>query len=158
MLSRRGFLSVAGASAAVLFVAPDLAGLPRGGTAVYGVKITVFRSPSCSCCADWITHLTTNGFDVDARSVDDVDPIKREHNVPEKLWSCHTAVVGRYVIEGHVPADVIRQLLADRPNFAGLAVAGMPMGAPGMEHGDHSEPYDVVSFTCCGETKVYARR
>lgn len=159
MLSRRSFLSLAGGSLATLVFTQDL--LASGDTShamARGTKITVYRSASCGCCADWVSHLAKNGFQVDSRLVEDVDPVKREHNVPEKLWSCHTAIVGSYVIEGHVPADVISLLLAEHPAVAGLAVPGMPMGAPGMEHGDHKAPYDVLSFTCCGDTKVYAKR
>lgn len=159
MLSRRGFLSFTGVSAAALVMSRDLLALPTPGrVAARATKVTVYRSKSCNCCADWIAHLTKNGFDVDERLVDDVDPIKREHNVPDKLWSCHTALVGSYVVEGHVPADVMRKMITERPSIAGLAVPGMPMGAPGMEHGDHKERYDVLAFTCCGDTKVYATR
>ena len=159
MISRRGFLSFTGVSAAALVMSRDLLALPtESRVAARATKITVYRSKSCNCCADWIAHLTKNGFDVDERLVDDVDPIKREHNVPDKLWSCHTALVGSYVVEGHVPADVIRKMITEHPSIAGLAVPGMPMGAPGMEHGDHKERYDVIAFTCCGDTKVYATR
>ena len=99
-------------------------------------------------------HLDASGFQVTKELVMDVTPHKRKFFVPEHLWSCHTAIVDGYVFEGHVPADVIRKVLADRPAFAGVAVPGMPSGAPGME-GNIVDKYDVISFTRSGETLVY---
>jgi len=120
--------------------------------------ILVYASPSCGCCDAWIKHLEANGFLVKKESVSDVTPIKQKYGVPKHLWSCHTAIVNGYVFEGHVPADLIRKVLADRPAFAGLAVPGMPNGAPGME-GATKDRYDVISFArSTGETKVYAVR
>lgn len=119
--------------------------------------ILVYASPSCGCCDKWMKHLEANGFLVSKELVSDVTPLKQKYGVPQDLRSCHTAIVDGYVIEGHVPADVIRKMLADRPAFAGLAVPGMPNGAPGME-GATTDRYDVISFTRTGETKVYAVR
>ena len=93
------------------------------------------------------------------RDLDDLAPVKRKLGVPEALESCHTAVVEQYVIEGHVPADVIDQLLRERPKVAGLAVPGMPAGSPGMESpGQKPERYDVIAFDTRGTTRVFARR
>jgi len=89
--------------------------------------------------------------------VDDVSPIKRKRGVPEKLWSCHTALVGDYTVEGHVPADLIHKMLDKRLPIAGLAAPGMPNGAPGME-GPTKDRYDVISFTHAGRTEVFAAR
>jgi hypothetical protein len=154
MISRRNFLSVAGGGAAVLLVSRDLfaSGVTRG------TKAVVYLSPSCGCCAKWVKHMETSGFDVEVRKLDDVNPVKREHKVPEQLWSCHTALVGGYVVEGHVPADLVTRLLRVRSAVAGLAVAGMPTGAPGMEMEGRKDAYDVVEFTHLGETKVFAKR
>lgn len=107
--------------------------------------VTVYKSPSCGCCTGWVEHLQANGFDVDVRD-GAVNPIKARLGVPERLWSCHTGVVGGYAIEGHVPAEDIHRLLAERPQAKGLAVPGMPVGSPGMEQGDQREPYEVVLF------------
>ena len=86
-----------------------------------------------------------------------MDEIKNQYNVPQELESCHTAIVDGYVIEGHVPATEILRLLSDRPNVLGIAVAGMPVGSPGMEiDGFDTEPYDVVTFDQTGEIKIYA--
>ena len=90
------------------------------------------------------------------QDLDDLGPIKRKLGVPERLESCHTAVVEQYVIEGHVPADVIDRLLRERPAVAGLAVAGMPIGAPGMEVGTTVHPYDVMAFDGQGRAQVFA--
>lgn len=158
MVSRRQFLTIAGGGAAALALASRNLGALASAVARPGAeKVLVYLTPSCECCAKWVDHLKGAGFEVDTKPVADVDPIKREHNIPEKLWSCHTAMVGPYALEGHVPASAIQRLLRERPVVAGIAVAGMPMGSPGMEHGDHKEPFDVMSFTCCGDIKVFAK-
>jgi len=106
-----------------------------------------------------VGHLRDKGFKVDARDVVDLDAVKRKHGVPEALESCHTALVDGYVLEGHVPADVIGQLLRERPKLAGLAVPGMPAGSPGTESpGRKAERYDVIAFDARGTTRVFARR
>jgi hypothetical protein len=106
-----------------------------------------------------VDHLRGHGFKVDARDVTDIDAVKRKHGVPGKLGSCHTGLVDGYVIEGHVPADVIDQLLRERPAVAGLAVPGMPIGSAGMEvPGQKPERYDVIAFDARGGTRVFARR
>src|SRR6185312_3895017 len=97
--------------------------------------VTVYKDPGCECCTRWCKHLAENGFVVQPRDVADVDAIKRTMHVPEALQSCHTAVVGRYVIEGHVPADLVKKVLAEKPAILGLAAPGMPVGSPGMEEG-----------------------
>ena len=104
-------------------------------------------------------HLRKHGFTIDARDVADVDAVKRKHGVPATLHSCHTALVDGYIIEGHVPADVIDQLLRERPKVVGLAVPGMPPGSPGMESpSQRAQPYDVIAFDGRGSTRVYTRR
>ena len=104
-------------------------------------------------------HLREKGFKVDARDVTDLNAVKRKHGVPTALESCHTGLVDGYVIEGHVPADVIDQLLRERPKVVGLAVPGMPLGSPGMESpGAKAERYDVIAFDTRGATRVFARR
>jgi hypothetical protein len=106
-----------------------------------------------------VDHLREKGFTVDGRDVSDLTPVKRKHGVPERLESCHTGVIDGYVVEGHVPADVIDQLLRERPKVAGLAVPGMPMGSPGMESpSQKAERYDVIGFDARGGTRVFARR
>jgi hypothetical protein len=106
-----------------------------------------------------VDHLRKGGFPVDPRDVVDVAAVKRKHGVPAALESCHTALVDGYVVEGHVPADVIDQLLGERPKVAGLAVPGMPLGSPGMEApGQKPQAYEVLAFDGRGGTRVYARR
>ncbi|HEX6439636.1 MAG TPA: DUF411 domain-containing protein [Candidatus Binatia bacterium] len=103
--------------------------------------------------------MQSNGFKVEKKSLNDKQllDVKIKNKVPEKLYSCHTALVEGYVIEGHVPADLIQRLLKERPAVAGLAVPGMPVGSPGME-GANPQPYEVISFDKAGRTFVYARR
>jgi hypothetical protein len=106
-----------------------------------------------------VGHLRAAGFPVKEQNVDALGPIKQRFGVPAALQSCHTAVVEPYVIEGHVPADLIQRLLRDRPAVVGLAVPGMPVGAPGMEApGRPAERYDVLTFDKSGRTTVFARR
>jgi hypothetical protein len=106
-----------------------------------------------------VGHLRAAGFSVQAEAVTDLAAIKRRHRVPADLQSCHTALVNGYVIEGHVPADVVDRLLAERPQVAGLAVPGMPIGSPGMEvAGRPAERYRVMSFEAGGARRVFARR
>jgi hypothetical protein len=104
-------------------------------------------------------HLQTNGFPVRTVDMDDLTPIKARHGVPTALHSCHTALVEGYVVEGHVPADLIDRLLRERPRIAGIAVPGMPLGSPGMESpGRRAEPYKVIAFDGKGGTSVFATR
>lgn len=112
--------------------------------------ITVYRSPTCGCCKAWIDHLKTNGFRVEDIVTADVGVKKDELGLPTQLASCHTAVVKDYVIEGHVPANDIKQLLTQKPAIAGLAVPGMPAGSPGMEMGGQQDPFDVIAFDEAG--------
>lgn len=120
-------------------------------------EVTVYKSPTCGCCAKWVTHLRESGFPVKVEEQVNVNPVKRQMGVPENLASCHTAVVEDYVVEGHVPAQDIKQLLQEKPTFRGLSVPGMPIGSPGMERGDYVEPYSVVGFTPEGDTTVVAQ-
>jgi hypothetical protein len=106
-----------------------------------------------------VGHLRANGYPVKEENVSDITPIKRRYGVPERLEACHTALAEGYVVEGHVPADLIDRLLRERPEATGLAVPGMPAGAPGMESpGQESERYQVLIFDRAGKTEVYATR
>ncbi len=120
-------------------------------------KMTVYKSPTCGCCAKWVEHIKKAGFAVTVKDMPNVGEVKYARGVPAELASCHTAVVGNYVIEGHVPADVVQKLLKEKPAVAGLAVGGMPMGSPGME-GSYTDRYDVVAFDKNGNKRVYASR
>ena len=134
-------LPVAGTS-----MATDDAGLP---------SVLVYKTPSCGCCNGWVEHLRAAGFQVDTRNVRDLMSIKRDGGVPVAMSSCHTALVDGYVVEGHVPIAQVQRMLAERPDIAGIAVPGMPMGSPGME-GPNAKPYQVLSFDNQGNAAVYA--
>ena len=129
------------------------AGAPAAAAA--GDVITVYKSPDCGCCIRWIGHLQANGFKVDARDVEDLQPIRRQFGVSAEIEACHTALIDGYVIEGHVPAADIRRLLKERPKVTGLTVPDMPVGSPGME-GPNPEPYDVLTFEPNGRTRVFS--
>lgn len=122
-----------------------------------GTLVTLYKNPTCSCCADWAEHMRANGFRVDVREGGDLTAAKDRLRVPPGLASCHTAEVGGYALEGHVPADVVVRLLDERPEVAGLAVPGMPAGVPGMP-GEGFGSYDVLAFEADGATRVYASR
>jgi len=118
--------------------------------------ITVYKSPTCGCCSKWVRHLQDNGFEVKAIDRNDMNSVKSQSGIPRQLASCHTAIVGGYVIEGHVPAADIKRLLKERPAVTGLTVPGMPMGSPGME-GPRQDRYNVLTFTKSGDSAVFSR-
>lgn len=118
-------------------------------------QIRVVRSPDCGCCGAWIAHLEENGFTVEDVLSTDVEATKDQYAIPSNLRSCHTGFIAGYVIEGHVPAADIIRLLEERPNAAGLAVPGMPLGSPGMEMGDRTDAYDVILWSGT-ETAVFS--
>ena len=133
-------------------------------TAAFGISaqgrqpvVAVYKSPTCGCCSKWVDHLRSHGFEVRATNTEDVDALKTKHAVPRQARSCHTALVGGYVVEGHVPAADIQRLLKERPAIAGIAVPGMPIGSPGMEvPGTKPQSFSVLSFTKDGSTRVFA--
>jgi len=116
--------------------------------------VTVYKSPTCGCCKGWVSHLRANGFKVNAIDTNDVEKHKKVSGLPQKLYACHTAHVGGYVIEGHVPASAIKRLLAEKPAVTGLAVPGMPAGSPGM--GGKKVRFPVLTFDEAGKTTIYS--
>ncbi len=120
--------------------------------------MVVHKSPTCGCCSSWVEHMQKAGFKVESRNVDDMSPVKARVGVPFGKGSCHTAEVGGYFIEGHVPAEDVKRLLAEHPDAKGLTVPGMPAGSPGMELPDGSvHPYVVELVARDGTTSVFAR-
>lgn len=120
-------------------------------------SIQVYRDPTCGCCGLWVEHLRKAGFAATVTEVGDIGAIKTKYGVPPRVSSCHTAVVGNYVLEGHVPAEDVRRLLQERPDIAGIGVPGMPIGSPGMEvAGMKPQAYDVLAFDKKGATRVFA--
>ncbi|MDD9923641.1 MAG: DUF411 domain-containing protein [Boseongicola sp.] len=126
------------------------------GPAYAAAEFTVYKSPWCGCCSKWVDHLQANGHMVTTKDIENLDTIKKMAGVPERLQSCHTAIVDGYVVEGHVPAKDITRLLAERPKAKGLAVPGMPAGSPGME-GSAPDKYDVMLFKTDGSADVFSR-
>jgi len=143
----------------VLGVAAAAVGVGRFAVArpVPGPEVVVYKSPSCGCCKKWVEHLQTAGFRVTVHDTSTLAGVMAQYGVPRKLTACHTAVVDGYVVEGHVPADVIQRLLKERPEIAGVAVPGMPAGAPGMES-DTPARYYILTFDKNGTTSVYGAR
>lgn len=122
------------------------------------IPISVYKTASCGCCRLWVDHMKSHGFDPKVQDVENIGALKLKLGVREAIASCHTAEVGGYVIEGHVPADVVHRLLKERPKVAGITVPGMPAGSPGMEVPGRKDPYAILTFTSDGKTAVYERR
>lgn len=118
--------------------------------------VEVYKSAQCGCCKAWAEHLQNNGFTVILHDVDDVSAARKKLGMPNQFGSCHTAKVGQYLVEGHVPATDIKQLLKEHPKSIGLAVPSMPPGSPGME-GDRRVPYDTLLVSTDGTATVFAR-
>lgn len=144
-MKRRVLLTALGA-AAIAAVSPLLA----------ATSIQVYKNPDCGCCAAWVEHLKAAGFAVQVTEVPDTGVPRKRLGMPDKFGSCHTATVERYVLEGHVPAADIKRLLATRPTALGLAVPGMPAGAPGMEVGSHKEAFKVLLVSRAGTESVFS--
>jgi len=117
--------------------------------------VEMTKRANCGCCTAWAEHLRAEGFEVRITESDELWNVKRRAGIPKSLDACHTAKVGGYIVEGHVPASDIKRLLSERPDVKGIAVPGMPIGSPGMEAGDRTEPYNVLSFDANGRTEVF---
>jgi hypothetical protein len=130
--------------------------LTASSTLLAAPVISVYKSPTCGCCNDWVDHLKDNGFEVKTYDSNNMGDIKQRLGVTPQLASCHTAMVDGYVLEGHVPAKDIKRLLEQRPKVTGLTVPGMPMGSPGME-GHRVDKYDVLTFDKAKNTEVFSR-
>ena len=132
-----------------------LPAIPAVGNAVLP-PVEVFKSPTCECCGAWVEHLRAAGFVVKVTNVGDTTAARKRFGMPDTFGSCHTATVGGYVVEGHVPAADVKRLLSSRPSALGLSVPGMVPGSPGMEVGDRRDPYDVFIVDRSGRASVYA--
>ena len=137
--------------AAVVSSSPPLA------TGVDTATLVVYKEATCPCCNAWVDYMRSNGFRVVTYNVTDLDAVKQKHNIASNLQSCHTTEVGGYFVEGHVPVDLVRKLLAERPRIAGITVPGMPVGSPGMEVGP-PEAYDILSVDSAGRTAIFGSK
>ena len=150
-LSRRHLLMAALPLTGATLLAPRLV---RAAT---GTPIEVWKDPSCGCCHDWIAHMEANGFHFTVHDTGN-NAVRARLGLPQKLGSCHTALVGGYLVEGHVPASDVRALLQQKPKALGLAVPGMPVGSPGMDgavYGNRRDPYDVLLVARDGGTRIF---
>ena len=166
-LSRRRFLGTALAGAATIalgsreLVAQAQQASSQRKTLPAGIPkaITIYKDPNCGCCTEWVKHVQASGFDATVRDTPDMTAVKASLGVPATLHSCHTAKVGAYVVEGHVPADlIVRMLQEKKTDVRGLAVPCMPAGSPGMEMGSRKDKYDVMQFDKAGKARVFASR
>ena len=145
-ISRRSALSVLLGSVAAVAAAPA------------SPLLTIYKTPACGCCTTWGGRMKAAGFRrIQVVNVEDTTPIRRRHGMPDAYASCHTGYIEGYALEGHVPPTDVRTLLRNRPRAAGLAVAGMPLGSPGMEAGAHREPFQTLLVRKDGKVAVFAR-
>jgi hypothetical protein len=157
MISRRSFVGQAAGLGLALTGGKSLwAAMPGAGA---DPTMTIYMSPTCGCCAKWVDHVKAAGFKTVVHEEEDMDTVKESLGVPRDMRSCHTAQVDKYLIEGHVPAEDVRKLLAQKPKAAGLAAPGMPASSPGMAlPGEPHEPFDVLLFQRDGKSEVFAHR
>jgi hypothetical protein len=134
-----------------------IASQPAQPTGADTSTLVVYKESTCPCCNAWVDYMRDNGFRVVTYNVTDLDAVKQKHDIAGNLQSCHTTEVGGYYVEGHVPVDMVRKLLAERPPIAGIAVPGMPVGSPGMEVGP-PEPYDILSVDSAGRTAIFGSK
>ena len=121
-------------------------------------RMTVYKTPTCGCCGAWVDHMREAGFVLDVHDMNDLGPVKQRLGVPYTKGSCHTAEVGGYLVEGHIPAADIKRLLEEKPDARGLVLPGMPLGSPGMEVPDgHQQPYTVELVHHDGTTEPFAQ-
>ena len=138
--------------------APGAAGANPAATGTTATPVEIWKDPSCGCCHDWIEHMQAHGFSFTVHDTGN-NAVRAQLGLPQQLGSCHTALVGGYLIEGHVPASDVRALLKQKPKALGLAVPGMPVGSPGMDgavYGNRRDPYDVLLVARGGGTKVFS--
>jgi len=150
-------ITFAASTIAVLALGLGVAAQQKAATPA-ATKVTVYKTSSCGCCRLWVDHMKSNGFDVQAMDVSaaDVRSVSKAAGLKDEDTSCHTAKIGAYLVEGHVPADDIKRMLKEKPAIAGLSAPGMPQGSPGMEQGV-KEPYDVIAFKKDGTSTVFAK-
>jgi hypothetical protein len=146
-MKRRTLLSLAAAAAAASLPSFARASLPQ---------VEVYKNPDCGCCGAWVEHLKAAGFPVKVHETPDTSAVRKRHGIPDAFGSCHTGVVAGYALEGHVPADDVKRLLASKPVAAGLSVPGMPVGSPGMEAGARKDPFQVLLIDKAGRSSVFA--
>lgn len=149
------FPGLAAAVMALVASAGCVAETPQETALADAATLVVHHDPNCGCCGKWIEHMEQHGFAVEAILETDMNAVKREMGVPEHLPSCHTATIGGYVIEGHVPAADVQRLLEERSDAKGLSVPGMPLGSPGMEYDNRRHAYDVMLFDDSGNASVF---
>ena len=145
-MKRRDFLFMATAATCSLSGFLSVPAAAKAG-------MTVYKDPNCGCCGAWASAMEAAGFSVTVEDVDDLGAVKRRFAVPAALEGCHTATIGGYVVEGHVPLEAVQNMLRDRPTISGIAVAGMPVGSLGMGV-DPNAAYDVVAFRQDGSTDI----
>ena len=155
-MTRRNLMTTL-AAVAVIGVPVAVLLRPRKPTMAAGIEATLYKNPSCTCCEGYAQYLNENGFQVEVKPTNDLAEISRKAGVPEELEGCHTMFVGGYVVDGHVPVEIVRRLLAEKPTIAGITLPGMPSGTPGMG-GPKTESWTIYAVTKDGKPpQIYAK-
>ena len=143
----------------VVFVAANLVALAQQKPVSSRTPIVVYKTPTCGCCAMWVEHMRQNGFQPEVHDVSasQVRAVSQAAGLKDEGTSCHTAKVGNFIVEGHVPAADVQRMLNEKPAIAGIAAPGMPVGSPGMEMGGRKDPYNVIAFTKDGKSTVFSK-
>jgi hypothetical protein len=142
----------------VVFAAANIVALAQQKPVSSRTPMVVYKTPTCGCCAMWVEHMRQNGFQPEVHDVSAsaVRAVSQAAGLKDEGTSCHTAKVGNYIVEGHVPASDVQRMLKEKPAIAGIAAPGMPVGSPGMEVGGRTPRYDVIAFNKDGTSKVFA--
>jgi hypothetical protein len=143
----------------VVFVAANIVALAQQKPVSSRTPIVVYKTATCGCCAMWVEHMRQNGFQPTVHDVSaaQVRAVSQAAGLRDEGTSCHTAKVGNFIVEGHVPAADVQRMLKEKPAIAGIAAPGMPVGSPGMEMGDRKQPYNVIAFTKDGRSTVFSK-
>lgn len=149
------FLILTAAGGAVWYIISDYYSRQDKAKKAANTEMVMYKNPGCQCCDRWADYMQDNGFTVSVNEAPNLPAIKAEHSIPQEMGACHTAFVGGYVIEGHVPADDVKKLLRERPKAAGLVVPGMPASSPGMNTAPN-EPYKVYLFKNKEEVALFS--
>ncbi|PJC37052.1 hypothetical protein CO046_02590 [Candidatus Peregrinibacteria bacterium CG_4_9_14_0_2_um_filter_53_11] len=126
----------------------------KGSTVLAQHEVTLYKSPLCGCCTNYVGYLRKKGITVNVIDTDDVDQIKMDNGIPKELWSCHTTLIGGYSVEGHIPTEAMEKLLTEKPDILGIGLPAMPSGSPGMP-GGKTGPFEIKQFMSDGEHTLF---
>jgi len=140
--------------AGFLFYQTDRNGGRLVDSVLASTDITVYKTLTCGCCVNYIGYATRQGLEIKAETVNNLEQIKMDYEIPEDMWSCHTSIMGDYIVEGHIPLEAVEKLVSEKPDIRGIAMPGMPSGSPGMP-GSKTGPFEIYSLNHDGSTSLF---